>query len=207
MTYSVYSFFKSMSGITVLSSIVCLCYFIGNPTLKRKLEFVSDIALKSWPTVAKKTVAILLHIFMIIALLLGSNFIAVNILSCDDIRAMPDGTYCYYVEATNEKGKTYTLPANIQKTDEYYQVYNVYFNNGGYLYFGGSCSDFEYDESSYCYDQSDRQWEIELTNIKTYHKAVKETSVDWSLDDTSRIISVLLQAIVILMHILSVVRK
>ena len=69
-----------------------------------------------------------------------------------------------------------TLPANIKKYNEnFYTVNNVYFNNGGYLYFGDS--DYvEYLETAYEIDQNENFWDIELTNIKTVHKKVTETN-------------------------------
>lgn len=108
-------------------------------------------------------------------IILFSNNQFVIMLGCDDIRVMPEGTYCYYVYATNEKGKTYTLPARINKIDRLqYYVENVYFKNGGYLYFPNG-DFFEYDDTFNNYDQSDKEWEIELTNNKTFHEKVEET--------------------------------
>lgn len=116
-------------------------------------------------------------IFLIFSLsVLGSNPQTYILLGSKDIRFMPEGTYCYYVYATNENNKTYTLPANIKKYNEnFYTVNNVYFNNGGYLYFGDS-DYFEYSETAYEIDQNENFWDIELTNIKTVHKKVTETN-------------------------------
>ena len=44
--------------------------------------------------------------------------------------------YSYYVEATNEKGTIYKLPAKIYKiNDNIYRLDEMYFSNGGYLTF------------------------------------------------------------------------
>ena len=102
---------------------------------------------------------------------------------------MPEGTYCYYVHATNEKGKTYTLPAKINKINEiyveednenvkkssytYYYLNNIYFENGGYLYFDSDY--FEYSEEICATDQGGNEWKIQLTSQKAFHPKVNET--------------------------------
>ncbi|MBP3706266.1 MAG: hypothetical protein J6J13_03325, partial [Clostridia bacterium] len=111
----------------------------------------------------------------LICLALFSNNHFIIKLGCEDIRVMPDGTYCYYVLATNEKDKTYTLPANIEKIDGNYCVRNIYFKNGGYLYFD-DCDYFEYDETARVCDQSGNFWNIKLTNNKTTHYKVNEVT-------------------------------
>ncbi len=116
----------------------------------------------------------IVSIIMCLMVFLGSRQIIIG-LGCQDIRVMPEGTYCYYVEATNEKGKTYTLPARVKKIGEKtYGVSNVYFDNGGFLYF----SDFdyvEYDDEFYSWDQRGNEWHIKFTPNKAYHEKVTET--------------------------------
>lgn len=118
-------------------------------------------------------------------IILFSNKYFVKSLGCNDIRIMSDGIYCYYVLATNENNDTYTLPAKIEKshetygdeTDErtriYYTIHNVYFDNGGYLYFD-SPDYFSYGSYTTEYDQNGNEWKIELTNNKTVHHSVEE---------------------------------
>lgn len=138
-----------------------------------------------------KTLCTSLVSLLISFVILFSTSQFIIMLGCKDIRVMPEGTYCYYVYATNEKGKTYTLPAKIIKryeeyveedidgnshtrTSEVFYVENVYFKNGGYLYFETG-DYFEYEEKCNYDDQNNREWEIELTNIKTFHEKVIET--------------------------------
>ncbi len=120
-----------------------------------------------------KIITILLCLIFSITILFANNQFII-MLGCDDLRAMPDGTYCYYVFATNQKDKTYTLPAKIYKESNTYRVENVYFKNGGYLYFSNS-DFFEYGDNDLCYDQNDKSWNIELTTNKTAHQYITET--------------------------------
>lgn len=129
----------------------------------------------------QKIICIVLCLLLAVVTLFSSNQFVI-LLGCDDIRVMPDGTYCYYVVATNENGDTYTLPAKVFKYDDdsydntdTYAVENIYFDNGGYLYFWSSDS-FEYGESRGDYDQNDHYWDFELTNNKASHYRVKETN-------------------------------
>lgn len=111
-------------------------------------------------------------------LILFSSRQFVILLGCNDIRVMPTGTYCYYVLATNSKDKTYTLPAKIEKEGSLCYVRNVYFKNGGYLYFEeGELSEHSKTNIISCntYDQNSKDWKIELTQNKTTHSKVTET--------------------------------
>lgn len=191
--------------VAMLSSLLCVsdfCAIYGKVKYGKELRFASDVLLDRLSIDARKIVTILLHLLMIVILMFGSNYFIVRICGSTDIRCMPKGTYCYYVRATNENGKTYTLPAKIYKYNlSTYAIENVYFNNGGSLYFKGT-EDFEYTETQYCYDQDDKKWEIELTNHKTVHKEVFETQPKWSSDDTLRVVTMLLHLSVIVTHIL-----
>lgn len=114
--------------------------------------------------------------FILSFIILFSNNQFVIMLGCEDLKVMPEGTYCYYVYATSENDKTYTLPAKIIKPSQIeYGIDNVYFKNAGYLYF----SDYDFvecDEKFSAWDQNNKDWEIELTSKKTQHTKVKETN-------------------------------
>ena len=188
--------------LSSLSSVYVFGAIYGKVKYGKEIQFASDVLLERLSRDTRKIVAILFHLLMIVILIFGSNYFIVHICRSTDIRCMPEGTYCYYVKATNEKDKTYTLPAKIKKYNlsEYY-VENVYFDNGGYLYFDGGDA-FEFDESQREYDQNSHQWEIELTNYKTTHKKVTETQSKWSLDDTFRVFMMLLHLLIIITHLL-----
>lgn len=97
----------------------------------------------------------------------NNNF--VHLLGCYDVDTLSPGTYSYYVKATSQKGKTYTLPAKVIIHDEGgYSIKNVYFKNGGYLYFATD-DPVSLSETFSAEDQSEREWDIKLTNktVKT----------------------------------------
>jgi hypothetical protein len=162
------------------------------------IEFVSSAKKQSHPLAldllygniknlkAKTFLSSFVGLFICFLILFSSNQFVIS-LGCEDIRVMPEGTYCYYVKATNENGKTYTLPAKIEKildTYEYdegktktktvYYINNVYFKNGGYLYFEDCYTD--YDTAEIFLDQRDRDWKIKITPYKAYHEKVLETN-------------------------------
>lgn len=152
-----------------------------------------------------KIKAIIISIICIFITLFSSNNFII-LLGCEDIRIMPEGTYCYYVYATNEKNNTYTLPANIQKTDGKYFVHNVYFNNGGYLYFSDG-DFFDFDEDVAYFDQNNNEWSINLTANKTSHSKVKEKNplqIGWLLAVFVFVISLTVSCI---FYIISIDRK
>lgn len=188
--------------IAILSSFCCLSYIVSF-LRKKEIPFMSDTIFDDfkYSFSSKKIITVIIHMFLIFTLLFSSNYFVIKSFDCDDLRLMPDGTYCYYVKATNEKGKTYTLPANIQKMEGYYSVYNVYFDNGGYLYFGDTCIDIEYEDTADCVDQDEREWEIELTNWKTSHPMVDETKPYPTKDDYFRFVMVGLQSVTTILHL------
>lgn len=135
---------------------------------------------------AKSIIKTLIISLLSIFILLFSSGRFVRLMGCNDFRIMPEGTYCYYVLATNEKGQTYTLPAKIEimtdvneDDEKTYCVRNVYFKNGGYLYFEDECQPEKNNKSGAwqdsAMDQNEKDWEIELTSNKTTHNSVCET--------------------------------
>ena len=104
-----------------------------------------------------------------------------------DINRKADGTYCYYVLVSKEDSfdKFYQLPAKIEKTyddkdsdgnsDIYYSISNVYWPNGGFLYFEDPI-DCDIDQATSGIDQEGRHWHMILTNNKATHKKIQETS-------------------------------
>jgi hypothetical protein len=138
-----------------------------------------------------------------IVALFSSSFFVVSVLGCDDPRIMPSGNYCYYVEATNENGKTYTLPAHIIIEDSgEFSVYKVFFDNGGYLYFEDCFYDsVNFDETLYVEDQRENLWKINLTTKKTYHNAVNETEIEFNSNDAWAIALFALQVFMVVVEI------
>ncbi len=158
-------------GIYLLGSLIDLFSLIKK---RQEPYFLDAIGMPFDTTKAKSICITIVSIIMCLMVFFGSRQIVIG-LGCDNIQVMPEGTYCYYVYATNEKDKTYTLPANIEKVNNNtYLVHNVYFENGGYLYFE-DCDYFDYGDKEYSIDQNGNGWYIELTNHKTHHEKVTET--------------------------------
>ena len=121
---------------------------------------------------------------------------------CDDIRTMPAGEYCYYVEVNREYGNTYTLPAKIEvskdgytvtdsdgnehtRTYSAYRLITVYFNNGGFLRVDGE--EFELGKPFSFTDQDDEYWECRFVNERCSDAPFNETNPinEW---DTVRLV-------------------
>lgn len=123
----------------------------------------------------------------LIALLLTNSAIH-QLVGINNLNIEPDGTYCFYVAATKNGEKTYTLPAQIRVEEEheevdertekiyrYYFIERVYFSNGGYL----DTEDLDavkIDEPAIFYDNSDNEWELILLNKHAYTPEIKETN-------------------------------
>lgn len=163
-----------------LVAVCCICIWIGTikfllPKTRRDKSFKKQFDNLYIPFGANKFTTVSISLLCAFIILFSNNYFWA-LIGSKDIRTLPSGTYCYYVYATNKKDKTYTLPANIEKiNDDYYIVNNVYFKNGGYLYFE-DCDYFKYGKKEYTCDQNGNGWYIELTNNKTVHKKVKETN-------------------------------
>ena len=166
--YDIYSISRAIYWIGVVSAFLTTVYIEGC-IRKNNDFFLSDVFDYSKKT--KLIISVMCHIVMIISLFFSSNFFMVKVLHSEDIRLQARGVYCYYVEATNENGNTYTLPARVIKgtksnsfyegcgVDEDYYVTNVYFKNGGYLYFETG-NYFDYDKTEQYADQNDENWDI-----------------------------------------------
>ena len=109
----------------------------------------------------------------------------------------PQGAkYAYYVIAENEKGKEYTLPAEViisydksqeinynpaifdyeenTESSDLFLVRRVYFDNGGYLYFEDPLAFSKPDEKLSEIDQDGRLWKITLTDRYTTNEYIEE---------------------------------
>ncbi len=101
---------------------------------------------------------------LLISLFSNPNFY--RFVGCEDIRTMPEGEYCYYVEVNREiDDRIYTLPAKVKVSkDEYtsYRLSEVYFSNGGYLRV--SDEELDVDEPFSFIDQDGDYWDCSFTN-------------------------------------------
>lgn len=184
--YDIYAFCISVplyiiAGLySLLSAINIFLYFI-----KKDNGFFLDDIINS-ESLKVRTVCLSAVSLVMSLILLFSNNQFIIMLGCDDLRAMPDGIYCYYVLVTNEDNETYKLPGKITKaeqkysTEDYvrkvqaYNVENVYFENGECLCFTGG-DYFDYNDTEYEFDQYGNSWRINLTNRKAYHSEIAES--------------------------------
>ena len=164
-----------------------MCFFaLIYARIKEKAK-LSDTFAELYTVFARhKIIFSILYFFSFLVFMFSESSIC-YFLGGRDIDLIPEGTYCYYVRATNESSKTYTLPAKINKVecssiwgDSKFYIENVYFPNGGYLYFGDINENplaILPENHVALLDQDTRAWEIEITNNSTNHERVKETTV------------------------------
>ena len=140
-----------------------------------------------------------LLLIVILASLVTSQAVH-QLVGIHNLELKPEGTYCFYVEATNEKGKTYVLPAEIDVVIEYadqvskdYYVKSVYFSNGGYL---DTCDmdPLQIGDHSWHETYDGDEWKIRLLNKHAYTPEVEETNNATSEDIASLIVELLIPA-------------
>jgi hypothetical protein len=108
-----------------------------------------------------------------------------------NLNILPEGTYCFYVEASQYGGKVYTVPAEVRvekETDEsddkrrtytYYYIDRFFFSNGNEIKLVALDS-VEINKSDYHIDSNGKEWDITLLNKHAYSPHVKETNyTDW----------------------------
>lgn len=196
MLYQIYDFCRIpiIMVAAYLMALCCIGLTIGSIKLpfinrKKKANFKQSFEDLVFPFGYTRLSTVLICVISCFIIIFShNNFLA--FIGSEDIRMMPSGTYCYYVEATNEKDQTYTLPANIEKINQdYFVVHNVYFKNGGYLYFE-DCENFKFKEKEHVIDQNENFWDLKLTNIRTTHEKVKETKTYKFTDFIGAIVSI-----------------
>ena len=123
--------------------------------------------------------------FLIVGLLatIATSTIVHQFLGIHDLRLKPEGVYCFYVEATNNTGKIYTLPAQIRVSMDYsddetqmqYYVEKIFFSSGGFV----ETEDGEpahLNKLTHHYDGEGNDWDFVLLNKHAYSPYVTETS-------------------------------
>ncbi len=206
--YSIYRFCSCLTPFLLISFFIAisnLASFCNSLKQKNEPSFLIDGFFTNLSFKSVKILGIIFNLLLVFIMLFSSNNIIAK-MGCDDIRVMPEGTYCRYVYATNEKNKTYTLPAKVCKANrkEYY-VENIYFKNGGYLYFD-SGDYIEFEDTAYQSDQSERYWDIELTSKKAYHPKVKENMIFDKSDIIFSIIVSFLFLTIALLHLIHLIK-
>jgi hypothetical protein len=184
---TVYAFINTFSIVIFFPTVICfieniVATFKKDCDLKEKsfiILYSTHLAgmFESIPLKIKRFIHAFLLLFMAIACLLSIKPFVINTLGCNDINVMPEGTYCYYVEATNKSGKTYTTPARIYVDDYEFQIDEIFFTNGGSVSFR-SCSIDRKDGEYYTETVergNNKEWKIKLLNKKAYNSQVEET--------------------------------
>lgn len=173
--YSLHLF--STHYIFVILLIIALLFCAANLAdfIIQKLhrEFSTPQNLSLYENIFKtvpRLIAILVNLFFVVLTLFMNTHFVLQF-DDNDLRLMPKGEYYYFVEATSNNHKTYTLEAKVEKINKkYYNVQNVYFNNGGYLYFTNSepCT---FTDKQNLISQDGKEWTIKLTSqkVKTPH--------------------------------------
>lgn len=146
-----------------------------------------------------------LFLIVILASLVTSQAVH-QFVGIHNLELKPEGTYCFYVEATNENGKTYVLPAEVEavnetvdvspertKTYRIYYVRTVFFSNGGYLdtY---DMDPLEISDHSWHETYDGDEWKIRLLNKHAYSPEVEETNNAAPLDIAYLIVELLIPA-------------
>lgn len=186
-----YRLLKYVSFVADFSILIFLYYIyqaIKSFFKKQKWSFkewIDEIGCELYGIAGKWSQIIL--IISSIALLVTNTTIH-QFVGINNLELKPEGTYCFYVEATSNSGKNYTLPAQIriekeseevgegkERTYTYYYIEKVVFSNGGYL----NTEDLEsvkINEATYFYDNDDNEWELVLLNEHAYSPDIKETN-------------------------------
>lgn len=182
-SFSMYSFFTFkhlhlyahfFAFFLFLELLLCFLFKEETVVLKSLTSFVKERR--------SKKISAFIIIFITFLMVFLSNPQTYVLFGSTDIRLFPEGTYCRYVYA-EYNNKTYTLPAEITKYRTDIEtggfVRNVYFENGGYLFFDDSCNllltENYYDIVGDGIDQQDREWSIRVSHIPTQHEKIITT--------------------------------
>jgi len=167
-------------------SILIVIYYIW-VGIKQKLSFSKWISLIKY-----ENSNLLGHysqiILIVVAIaMLNTNPAVHQLVGVNNLELKPEGTYCFYVEAMRDGGRTYTLPAQIRvenethdvgegktRTYRHYYIERVFFSNGGYLDTVDTDS-VDINESTSYYDGED-YWSLVLLNEHAYSPNVEETN-------------------------------
>ena len=109
-----------------------------------------------------------------------------------NLKILPAGTYCFYVEASQFGEKNYTVPAEVkieketeevgdnkERTYTYYYIERFFFSNGNEIELDVWDS-VEINKSVYHIDSNGDEWELTLLNKHAYSPQIKETNnADW----------------------------
>lgn len=157
-----YSLYTLCGHPLIAGTLQLICVFCIFLILAKKTSIHDDIVI--YMEDHKIMSAGIFTLCLLISLFSNPNFY--RFVGCEDIRTMPEGEYCYYVEVNSElNDRSYTLPARVKisKSEHIsYHLSEVYFSNGGYL--RASDEEFVIGEPFSFIDQDGNYWDCSFTN-------------------------------------------
>ncbi len=183
-----YSLYTLCGHRLIAGTLQLICIFCVYLILARKSNVREDIVF--YMEDHKITSAGIFALCLLISLFSNPNFY--RFVGCEDIRTMPGGEYCYYVEVNREPDdRAYTLPAKvIVSKNEYtstnsdgeertehetgYRLAQVYFSNGGYLRVSDEV--FDVDKPFSFIDQDGDYWDCIFTNTRCDDAPFRESN-------------------------------
>ena len=170
-----YDIYNTLDGNWIFTIIILLAILLSLYYLKtilslfsknRKKEINKNIYYLENEINIKKPILIIACLVCTFVLIFSNSVIVWTLDGKTDLRLAPEGVHFYSVIINREDSSShYTLPAKILKSEGLYYVENVYFSNGGYLYFN-SHEYTDFDETITDADQNGEFWEIKITNLK-----------------------------------------
>ncbi len=191
----IYRLLDYVSKIAVFICIITLGYYIFKAirSLVRRdpisfNEWIGDIWYEVQGVAGNHT-----KVFLIISMIaiLITNTALHQIVGIHNLKIKPEGTYCFYVEASRLGGKTHTVPAEIkieketeevgdkERTYTYYYIERLAFPNGTEIEIDVWDS-VQINKSAYHIDSNGDEWELTLLNKHAYSPQIEETNnADW----------------------------
>lgn len=183
------------SMATVVVALGALVWLFGILSLifncivhKKKFSFNDTLLFhKAFSEHKVKFSIIMLIVF---ALYLAGNKTFLELIGHHSLEYENGGTYCYYVQVTQQHGDNavYTLPGQIRvEVDDYddgekrhysreYFIEKVFFNDGTYLDFTSDGEDTTLTGSVTLEDQYEEEWKCTIINEHAYSSGFKETT-------------------------------
>lgn len=156
--------------------------------IKREPFKITDLLIVS-ETIKQKPVVSSLVAIGVLAIILFSNSTFNELIGYDKPLSERDaGDYCYYVEATDDAGNKYTVPAKIS-VDKWleddgnggsdgvieYDLKQLIFDDGTVIN-NEDGRDASFKHANHFYDTEGNEWECRLTEKHAYSNSVQETS-------------------------------
>ena len=190
--------FRLLSYISSIAVTICVITFgyyifiaIKGIVTKEPISFSNWIAqIKDEVHGFAGNFTMVLLVISLISTLITSTTLH-QLVGIHNLKIKPEGTYCFYVEASNFSGKTYTVPAEIrieketedyddrERTYTYYFIERFFFSNGNEIELD-ILESVEINKPTYHIDSDGNEWEITLLNKHAYSPLIKETNnADW----------------------------